>query len=239
MSRVISLICIMPTPATCKRHRWAFSSKRQTCLWLALTPGLITAGEWDADLYQKAWALFCVSCGWVQRNNALTSPLKLSSLMWCAAWLSAESKWDGICLLIWKSSSKLASCITFEWVIGKRSRQMRLCSASSHWALHVQCFETTSFTNMVITLCLLYNHMKWRPIKNAAEFTTIPNKENLQLFCLLKSCILILQLGKWWFFIHLSRHIYRPLAWPNLDFASVKSARIVCTLSQKITFSLV
>lgn len=169
MSRVISLICIMAAPATCERHQWALSSKRQTRLWLALTLGLITAGEWDADLYQEAWVLFCVSYGRVQRNNALTSPLELGSLMWGAAWLSAESKWDGICLLIWKSSSKLASCITFEWVIEERSRQMRLCSASSHWALHVQCFDTTSFTRMVIMLCLLWNHMEWRPIKNAAE----------------------------------------------------------------------
>lgn len=74
MSTVISLICILPTPATCERHRWAFSSKQQTCLWLALTQGLITAGEWDVDLYRGAWVLFSVSHRWVQRNDAHTPP---------------------------------------------------------------------------------------------------------------------------------------------------------------------
>lgn len=92
MSTVISLICIVPTPAACERHRWAFSSKRQTWLWLALTPGLITAGEWDVDLYREAWVLFSVSHRWVQRNNAHTPPLELSPLMWCASERSAESK---------------------------------------------------------------------------------------------------------------------------------------------------
>lgn len=92
MSTVISLICIVPTPATCERHHWAFSSKRQTCLWLALTQGLITAGEWDVDLYREAWVLFSVSHRWVQRTDAHTPPLELSSVMWCAAERSAESK---------------------------------------------------------------------------------------------------------------------------------------------------
>lgn len=92
MSTVISLICIAPTPATCERHRWAFPSERQTCLWLALTQGLITAGEWDVDLYREAPVLFSVSHRWVQRSNAHTPPLELSPLMWCAAERSAESK---------------------------------------------------------------------------------------------------------------------------------------------------
>lgn len=46
---------------------------------------------------------------------------------------------------------------------------MRLCSASSHWALHIKCFDTTSFTSMLMMPCLLKKIVKFKPIKNAAE----------------------------------------------------------------------
>lgn len=94
MSTVISLIRIVPTPATCERHRWASSSKQQTCLWLALTQGLITAGEWDVDLYREAWVLFSVSHRWVQRSDAHTPPLEFSSVMWCRAFCWEQMRWN-------------------------------------------------------------------------------------------------------------------------------------------------
>lgn len=36
---------------------------------------------------------------------------------------------------------------------------MRLCSASSQWALHEVCFDATSVTSMLIMLCLLENQV--------------------------------------------------------------------------------